>query len=232
LKYLKVHANNIKIIMIKINSSHISEFVGTFFLTAVVIGSGIMAENLSQGNHAVSLLGNTIATGAILFVLIKSFSSISGAHFNPVVSLVFLIKKEIALLDILKYVSFQFLGALLSVASVHYYFGQQIIQISTNNRGGTEMIFSEVIATFGLIITILFVRKYNPKDVASAVALFITAGYWFTSSTSFANPAVTVARIFTDTFTGISPASVFNFIIGQLIGSFVALIFYNKIEKN
>lgn len=232
MKYLKVHANNIKIIMIKINSSHISEFVGTFFLTAVVIGSGIMAENLSQGNHAVSLLGNTIATGAILFVLIKSFSSISGAHFNPVVSLVFLIKKEIALLDILKYVSFQFLGALLSVASVHYYFGQQIIQISTNNRGGTEMIFSEVIATFGLIITILFVRKYNPKDVASAVALFITAGYWFTSSTSFANPAVTVARIFTDTFTGISPASVFNFIIGQLIGSFVALIFYNKIEKN
>ena len=218
--------------MIKINSSHISEFVGTFFLTAVVIGSGIMAENLSQGNHAVSLLGNTIATGAILFVLIKSFSSISGAHFNPVVSLVFLIKKEIALLDILKYVSFQFLGALLSVASVHYYFDQQIIQISTNNRGGTEMIFSEVIATFGLIITILFVRKYNPKDVASAVALFITAGYWFTSSTSFANPAVTVARIFTDTFTGISPASVFNFIIGQLIGSFVALIFYNKIEKN
>ena len=232
MKYLKVHANNIKIIMIKINSSHISEFVGTFFLTAVVIGSGIMAENLSQGNHAVSLLGNTIATGAILFVLIKSFSSISGAHFNPVVSLVFLIKKEIALLDILKYVSFQFLGALLSVASVHYYFGQQIIQISTNNRGGTEMIFSEVIATFGLIITILFVRKYNPKDVASAVALFITAGYWFTSSTSFANPAVTVARIFTKTFTGISPASVFNFIIGQLIGSFVALIFYNKIEKN
>ena len=218
--------------MIKINSSHISEFVGTFFLTAVVIGSGIMAENLSQGNHAVSLLGNTIATGAILFVLIKSFSSISGAHFNPVVSLVFLIKKEIALLDILKYVSFQFLGALLSVASVHYYFGQQIIQISTNSRGGTEMIFSEVIATFGLIITILFVRKYNPKDVASAVALFITAGYWFTSSTSFANPAVTVARIFTKTFTGISPASVFNFIIGQLIGSFVALIFYNKIEKN
>ena len=232
MKYLKVHANNIKIIMIKINSSHISEFVGTFFLTAVVIGSGIMAENLSQGNHAVSLLGNTIATGAILFVLIKSFSSISGAHFNPVVSLVFLIKKEIALLDILKYVSFQFLGALLSVASVHFYFGQQIIQISTNSRGGTEMIFSEVIATFGLIITILFVRKYNPKDVASAVALFITAGYWFTSSTSFANPAVTVARIFTDTFTGISPASVFNFIIGQLIGSFVALIFYNKIEKN
>jgi glycerol uptake facilitator-like aquaporin len=218
--------------MIKINSSHISEFVGTFFLTAVVIGSGIMAENLSQGNHAVSLLGNTIATGAILFVLIKSFSSISGAHFNPVVSLVFLIKKEIALPDILKYVSFQFLGALLSVASVHYYFGQQIIQISTNSRGGTEMIFSEVIATFGLIITILFVRKNNSKDVASAVALFITAGYWFTSSTSFANPAVTVARIFTDTFTGISPASVFNFIIGQLIGSFLALTFYNRIEKN
>ena len=218
--------------MIKINSSHISELVGTFFLTAVVIGSGIMAENLSQGNDAVSLLGNTIATGAILFVLIKSFSSISGAHFNPVVTLIFLIKKELALLDALKYVLFQFLGALLSVVSVHYYFGQQIIQISTNNRGGIEMIFSEVIATIGLIITILFVKKYNPKDVASAVALFITAGYWFTSSTSFANPAVTVARTFTDTFTGISPSSVDNFIIGQLIGSYLALILYNKVEKN
>lgn len=218
--------------MIKTNSSHISEFVGTFFLTAVVIGSGIMAENLSQGNDAVSLLGNTIATGAILFVLIKSFSSISGAHFNPVVTLIFLIKKELALFDALKYVLFQFLGALLSVVSVHYYFGQQIIQISTNNRGGIEMIFSEVIATIGLIITILFVKKYNPKDVASAVALFITAGYWFTSSTSFANPAVTIARTFTDTFTGISPSSVDNFIIGQLIGSYLALILYNKVEKN
>tara|TARA_Y200000002_G_scaffold72243_2_gene56596 strand:- start:4560 stop:5216 length:657 start_codon:yes stop_codon:yes gene_type:complete len=218
--------------MIKINSSHISEFVGTFFLTAVVIGSGIMAENLSQGNDAVSLLGNTIATGAILFVLIKSFSSISGAHFNPVVTLIFLIKKELALFDALKYVLFQFLGALLSVVSVHYYFGQQIIQISTNNRGGIEMIFSEIIATIGLIITILFVKKYNPKDVASAVALFITAGYWFTSSTSFANPAVTIARTFTDTFTGISPSSVDNFIIGQLIGSYLALILYNKVEKN
>ena len=218
--------------MIKINSSHISEFVGTFFLTSVVIGSGIMAENLSQGNDAVSLLGNTIATGAILFVLIKSFSSISGAHFNPVVTLIFLIKKELALFDALKYLLFQFLGALLSVVSVHYYFGQQIIQISTNNRGGIEMIFSEVIATIGLIITILFVKKYNPKDVASAVALFITAGYWFTSSTSFANPAVTIARTFTDTFTGISPSSVDNFIIGQLIGSYLALILYNKVEKN
>ena len=218
--------------MIKINSSHISELVGTFFLTAVVIGSGIMAENLSQGNDAVSLLGNTIATGAILFVLIKSFSSISGAHFNPVVTLIFLIKKELVLFDALKYVLFQFLGALLSVVSVHYYFGQQIIQISTNNRGGIEMIFSEVIATIGLIITILFVKKYNPKDVASAVALFITAGYWFTSSTSFANPAVTAARTFTDTFTGIAPSSVDNFIIGQLIGSYLALILYNKIEKN
>ena len=218
--------------MIKINSSHISELVGTFFLTAVVIGSGIMAENLSQGNDAVSLLGNTIATGAILFVLIKSFSSISGAHFNPVVTLIFLIKKELTLFDALKYMLFQFLGALLSVVSVHYYFGQQIIQISTNNRGGIEMIFSEVIATIGLIITILFVKKYNPKDVASAVALFITAGYWFTSSTSFANPAVTVARTFTDTFTGIAPSSVDNFITGQLIGYYLALILYNKIEKN
>ena len=217
-------------IMFKIKPSDIVELIGTFFLTAVVIGSGIMAENLSQGNNAVALLGNTIATGAILFVLIKSFSSISGAHFNPVVSLVFLIKKELTLSTFLKYIIFQFFGALLSVLVVHYYFDQQLFQISTNFRGEEKLLISEIVATFGLMTTILFVRKYNAKDVATAVALFITAGYWFTSSTSFANPAVTIARMFTDTFTGIDPSSVVYFIIGQIIGALLASYSYKKLS--
>ena len=179
--------------MTKINNSDIVEFFGTFFLTAVVIGSGIMAENLSQGNNAVALLGNTIATGSILFVLIKSFSTISGAHFNPIVSLIFFIKKELVFPTFLKYITFQFFGSILSVLVVHYYFDQQLFQISTNFRGEEKLLISEIVATFGLMTTILFVRKYNPRDVATAVALFISAGYWFTSSTSFANPAVTIA---------------------------------------
>ena len=217
-------------IMFKIKPSDIVELIGTFFLTAVVIGSGIMAENLSQGNNAVALLGNTIATGAILFVLIKSFSSISGAHFNPVVSLVFLIKKELTLSTFLKYITLQFLGAFLSVIVVHYYFDQELIQISTNFRGEEKLLISEIVATFGLMTTILFVRKYNAKDVATAVALFITAGYWFTSSTSFANPAVTIARMFTDTFTGTDPSSVVYFIIGQIIGALLASYSYKKLS--
>tara|TARA_B100000579_G_scaffold69052_1_gene52105 strand:- start:915 stop:1616 length:702 start_codon:yes stop_codon:yes gene_type:complete len=216
-------------IMLKIKPSDIVELIGTFFLTAVVIGSGIMAENLSQGNDAVALLGNTISTGAILFVLIKSFSSISGAHFNPVVSFIFFIKKELTLPTFLKYITFQFLGAFLSVLIVHYYFDQQLIQISTNFRGKEKLLISEIVATFGLLITILFVRKYNPKDVALAVALFISAGYWFTSSTSFANPAVTIARMFTDTFTGIGPPSVIYFIIGQIFGALLAKYSYKKL---
>ena len=217
--------------MVKIKFPDIVELIGTFFLTGAVIGSGIMAENLSQGNDAVALLGNTISTGAILFVLIKSFSSISGAHFNPVVSLMFFIKEEINLITFLKYMCFQFFGSLLSVVVVHYYFDQQLIQLSTNLRSGEELLISEIIATFGLLTTILFVRKYNSKDVAAAVALFITAGYWFTSSTSFANPAVTIARVFTNTFTGIAPSSVSYFIIGQLVGALLANLFYSRIQS-
>ena len=148
------------------NKKILVELIGTFFLTAVVIGSGIMAENLSQGNDAVALLGNTISTGAILFVLIKSFSSISGAHFNPIVSLIFLIKKELTFSTFLKYITCQFLGALLSVVVVHYYFDLQLIQISSNFRGKEKLLISELVATFGLLTAILFVRKYNPNDVA------------------------------------------------------------------
>ena len=216
--------------MLKIKSLLIVEFIGSFFLTGVVIGSGIMAENLSQGNDGVALLGNTIATGAILFVLIKSFSPVSGAHFNPVVSLVFFIKKEMEASLFLKYIIVQFFGAMNSVIIIHYYFNQNLIQISTNIRGEEQLIISEIIATFGLITTILFVRKYNSVDMAAAVALFITAGYWFTSSTSFANPAVTVARTFTNTFTGIAPVSLPYFIVGQIIGALFSNYVYNVVQ--
>ena len=218
--------------MLKTKSFLIVEFIGSFFLTGVVIGSGIMAENLSQGNDALALLGNTIATGAILFVLIKSFSSVSGAHFNPVVSLVLFIKKEMEASLFLKYIIVQFFGAMVSVIVIHYYFNQNLIQISTNIRGEAQLLISETIATFGLITTILFVRKYNLDDMAAAVALFITAGYWFTSSTSFANPAVTIARTFTNTFTGIAPSSVPYFIIGQLIGALFSNYIYNAIQAD
>ena len=218
--------------MLKIKSFLIVEFIGSFFLTGVVIGSGIMAENLSQGNDALALLGNTIATGAILFVLIKSFSPVSGAHFNPVVSLVLFIKKEMEASLFLKYIIVQFFGAMVSVIVIHYYFNQNLIQISTNIRGEAQLLISETIATFGLITTILFVRKYNSDDMAAAVALFITAGYWFTSSTSFANPAVTIARTFTNTFTGIAPSSVPYFIIGQLIGALFSNYIYNAIQAD
>ena len=218
--------------MLKTKSFLIVEFIGSFFLTGVVIGSGIMAENLSQGNDALALLGNTIATGAILFVLIKSFSPVSGAHFNPVVSLVLFIKKEMEASLFLKYIIVQFFGAMVSVIVTHYYFNQNLIQISTNLRGEEQLLISETIATFGLITTILFVRKYNSDDMAAAVALFITAGYWFTSSTSFANPAVTIARTFTNTFTGIAPSSVPYFIIGQLIGALFSNYIYNVIQAD
>ena len=211
---------------------YLSEFIGTFFLVAVVVGSGIMAENLSNGNNAVALLGNTIATGAILFVIIKMFASISGAHFNPIVSFVFLLRKEIDNRDFILYLFMQFLAGILAVFTIHYIFElEHIFQISTNVRGEVPLLVSEIIATFGLLTTILFIREYDASSVAIGVALFITAGYWFTSSTSFANPAVTIARVFTDTFTGIAPISVKFFLIGQLLGSLLAY-FNFKIFSN
>ena len=200
---------------------YIAESIGTFLLVAVVVGSGIMAENLSQGNDAIALLGNTIATGAILFVIIKMFVSISGAHFNPIVSMVFLIREEINLKEFINYVIIQIISGISAVFIIHFIFNQQLYQISTNIRGEWPLLVSEIIATCGLILTILFIRKSDEKSIAIGVALFITAGYWFTSSTSFANPAVTLARLFTNTFTGIAPISVLYFISGQIIGAFL-----------
>ena len=204
------------------------ELIGSFFLVAVVIGSGIMGENLSNGNDGIALLANTVATGSILFVIIKAFSKISVAHFNPAVSLVFFFLKKINRTELVFYILCQLSGGLIGVIVTHYIFNLEIIQISSNIRGEEKMLASEIIATFGLIMTILFVNESHPNDVALAVALFISAGYWFTASTAFANPAVTLARIFTDTFTGIHPGSVIYFISGQGIGSFLSFIFYKK----
>ena len=210
---------------------YIAEALGTFFLVAVVVGSGIMAENLSSGNDAIALLGNTLATGAILFVIIKMFATISGAHFNPAVSLVFYLRKELDLKNLLYYSFIQILSGLLAVIAIHYIFEIDIFQISTKIRGEFPLLVSEIIATFGLITTILFIRKNDENSVALGVALFITAGYWFTSSTSFANPAVTIARVFTNTFTGISPISLIYFIMGQLIGSFLGFALFKKFSN-
>ena len=209
---------------------YIAEFLGTFFLVATVIGSGIMGDDLSAGNEAVALLGNTIATGAILFVIIKSFENLSGAHFNPIVSIVFYFLKEINLKDLIFYLAIQFVAGLLAVLSIHFIFEQSLLQIASKPRTGMSMFFSEIIASVGLILTILMVRKNNKSNVAISVALFISAGYWFTSSTSFANPAVTLSRTFTDTFTGISPESIIYFFSGQLIGLFIALFIYKFLK--
>ena len=211
--------------------NYLAEFIGTYLLVAVVIGSGIMAESLANGNIAVALLGNTIATGAILFVIIKMFGPISGAHYNPVVSMVFLIRKELKTNDFIIYIIMQITGGMLAVISSHYIFELEILQVSKNIRGEFPLLISEIIATLGLLLTILFVRKNDEASVAIAVGLFITAGYWFTSSTSFANPAVTIARIFTDTFTGIAPVSVKYFITGQIIGALLANYIFNLFEK-
>ena len=214
-----------------INKKVIAEFTGTFLLTACVIGSGIMSENLSNGNIALALFCNTIATSAILFVIIKMFSPISGAHFNPAVSYIFYLKDELSKKDFYQYLLIQFIAAGFSVILVHYMFGLSIFQISNNHRGEIEMLVSEALATFGLISTILFIKESDEKAVALGVALFICAGYWFTPSTSFANPAVLLARVFTNSFTGIALSSVLYFIVGQLLGALISFYFYKLLKK-
>jgi len=209
----------------------IAEFIGTSFLVMVVVGSGIMAENLSS-NQLDVLLANTIATGAGLTVLIWIFISTSGAHFNPAVSFIMFLNKELSLKEFNYFICFQIAGGLLGVILANIMFGLDPLQISANERSGLNIYFSELIATFGLIITILGVRKMSILAVGPAVGLYISAGYWFTSSTSFANPAVTFARGFSDTFTGINPDFILPFIIFQLIGANLAMLFMNFIEND
>jgi glycerol uptake facilitator-like aquaporin len=205
----------------------VAEFTGTAFLLATVVGSGIMAERLAGGNVAIALLGNTIPTGAILVVLITMFGPISGAHFNPAVSLVFRLRGELSWRDTGLYTLAQVIGGLLGVWVAHLMFGENLIQFSLKARSGGAQWFAEAIATFGLVITILATLKMRPSAVPMAVGLYITAAYWFTASTSFANPAVTIARGFSDTFAGIRPADIVPFIIAQCAGAVLAWAYCN-----
>lgn len=202
-----------------------AELVGTAFLLATVVGSGIMAERLAGGNVAIALLGNTIPTGAILVVLITMFGPISGAHFNPAVTLVFGLKREISARAGLLYVVAQIAGAVIGVWAAHVMFGENVIQFSQKVRSGGSQMFAEGVATFGLIVTILATIRFKESAVAMAVGLYITAAYWFTASTSFANPAVTIARGFSDTFAGIRPQDVPWFIAAQLVAACLGLLF-------
>jgi len=203
-----------------------AEWLGTFSLLATVVGSGIMAERLSDGNVAIALLGNTIPTGAILVVLILVFGPISGGHFNPAVTLAFAIRKEITGRDSILYVLTQIFGGISGVLIAHVMFDNPLIDPSTTVRSGVGQWVGEFVATFGLIGTILGCLKARPEAVPYAVGLYITAAYWFTSSTSFANPAVTIARGFSNTFAGIHPADIAAFVAVQLIAAILATLFF------
>ena len=201
----------------------LAEALGSFLLFATVIGSGIMGERLAGGSVAIALLGNTIATGAILFVLITMFGPVSGAHFNPAVTLVIRLRREISSNVAIAFVAAQLGGGILGVWVAHLMFDLPILELSTKVRAGPGQLTGEAIATFGLILTILGTVRMRPTAVSTSVALYISAAYWFTSSTSFANPAITVARSLSDSFAGIAPAYVPGFIAAQLAGAIAAL---------
>jgi glycerol uptake facilitator-like aquaporin len=202
-----------------------AETIGTGLLLATIVGSGIMAETLAGGNLAVALLGNTLPTGAILVVLIGMFGPVSGAHFNPAVTLVFALRQDLPAQQAALYVLAQIAGAIAGVWLAHLMFDLQIIQASQRVRFGPGQWVAEATATFGLVLTILATLKARPTAVPMAVGLYIVAAYWFTASTSFANPAVTIARAFSDTFAGIRPADMPAFILAQVSGAIFALWF-------
>ena len=201
-----------------------AEALGTAFLLAAVVGSGIMAQRLAGGNLALALLGNTLATGAILVVLILIFGSVSGAHFNPAVSLAFALRRALAWRDAGGYIVAQLVGAILGVWVAHIMFGLHVWQVSVTTRTGFGQWTAEFVATFGLLLTIFGCVARAPAAAAYAVGLYITSAYWFTASTSFANPAVTVARVMSDTFAGIAPAGAPGFIAAQLVGAAAGLM--------
>jgi glycerol uptake facilitator-like aquaporin len=196
----------------------VAEGLGTALLLAVVVGSGIMGQRLAGGNDAIALLGNTLATGAALVVLITVFGPISGAHFNPVVTALFASRRELSWRLALGYMAVQVAGAVLGVWTAHLMFAEPLLQISTKAREGLPQGLAEAVATFGLVATILGSLRFRPDSTPLLVGLYITAAYWFTASTSFANPAVTLARSLSDTFAGIAPSSVPLFIGGQIAG--------------
>lgn len=200
----------------------LAEALGSLLLFATVIGSGIMGERLAGGNVAVALLGNTLATGAILFVLIAMLGPLSGAHFNPAVTLIMRLRGEISTRVALAFVAAQLVGGILGVWIAHLMFDMPVLELSTKLRTGPGQWAGEAVATFGLILTILGTVRMRPAAVPASVALYITAAYWFTSSTSFANPAITIARSLSDSFAGIAPSCVPAFIAAQLAGTVAA----------
>lgn len=203
-----------------------AEGLGTALLLAIVIGSGIMGESQAGGNVALALLGNTVATGAGLIVLITIFGPLSGAHFNPAVTLVFALRREIGWRMAAAYVGVQAAGAILGAWVAHAMFSEPILQVSTKLRDGPAQAFSEFVATFGLIAAILGSIRFRPDATPAIVGLYITAAYWFTASTSFANPAVTLARALSNTFAGIAPESAPAFILAQFLGAVSASLVF------
>ena len=201
-----------------------AEALGSFFLFAAVIGSGVMAEALAGGNVAVALLGNTMATGAMLFVLITMLGPISGAHFNPAVTMVMAARREMPWREVAPYVAAQLGGGVFGAWAAHLMFDLPILQASVKARAGIGQWSGEAIATFGLILAIIGTVRHRPAWVPMSVALYITSAYWFTSSTSFANPAITIVRSLSDSFAGIAPRDVPLFIIAQLIGALAGMI--------
>lgn len=201
-----------------------AEALGSFFLFAGVVGSGIMGEALAGGNDAIALIANAAATGAILYVLIEMLGPISGAHFNPAVTFAMVLRKRFAAKHIAPYVLAQLTGGILGVWAAHLMFDLPILQLSEKVRTGSGQWVSELIATFGLVFTIFAVSKHRTQAVGPAVGLYIGAAYWFTASTSFANPAISVARSLSNTFAGIAPADVPVFVIFQLLGAALAAV--------
>jgi glycerol uptake facilitator-like aquaporin len=208
-----------------------AEAIGTAFLLAGVVGSGIMAERLSDGNTAIALLANTLATGAVLMCLIAALGPISGAHFNPAVSIADAVRGGLTWSEASLYVSAQILGALAGVASANTMFGLPLFFVSHRVRSGPAQWFAEFVATFGLLLVIWGCVRFKSALVSIAVAAYIVAAYWFTSSTSFANPAVTIARTLSDTFAGIRPQDAPSFIIAQLLGAICATLLFRWIGK-
>lgn len=202
----------------------LAETLGTGFLLAAIVGSGMMAERLADGNVALALLGNSLATGAILVVLITMLAPLSGAHLNPAVSFVFWLRRELPSYEAAAYVGAQLAGAALGVVAAHAMFEAPLVQVSDSARSGFAQSFSEGVATFGLVLTILLTLRAKPAAVPVGVGLYIVAAFWFTASTSFANPAVTIARALTDTFTGIRPEDVAGFLIAQVVGALCAFV--------
>lgn len=200
-----------------------AEWLGSFLLTATVVGSGILASNLAVGNDAIALLGNTAATAAILFVLVTTLGPVSGAHFNPAVTLAFFLKREIGAGLGLVYIVIQIAGCIMGAWLAHVMFEQPVLQTATTDRSGLAKIVSESAATFALVFAILGTLRWRPEAVPAAVATVIAAGYWWTASTSFANPAITIARSISDTFAGVRPGDVPGFVLGQSVGAMLAV---------